>query len=170
MRVGHAAGAPFVLLDGACVPVPAGLTGLGAERPWLAVPAGRGLDDEASDRQTAALGRRSLLPLSPAHLTGRFESDGTLSLSWLRRSRAALDGWDEADPPLAEENETYRVTLSGEGGSLDLLAGETRLGVAATTWRSVLGPADTRLGVAVAQMSASVGAGTARRIALALSS
>ncbi|ALN73958.1 glycoside hydrolase/phage tail family protein [Aureimonas sp. AU20] len=169
MRAGQAAGAPFVLLDGACVAIPAPLTGLGAELPWLAVPSGRGLDDEAADRQTAALGRRALLPLSPAHLSGRFEDDGTLTIAWLRRSRAVLDAWDEADPPLGEENETYRVTLSTlEGGSLDLPAAATRLSVAASTWRSVLGPAGTRLDIAVSQMSASVGAGTAGRIALAV--
>ncbi|WP_062217001.1 baseplate multidomain protein megatron [Aureimonas sp. D3] len=168
MRAGHPKGAAFVLLDGACAPVPAAVSGLGMERHWLAAPSGRPLGDEAADRQTVALGRRALQPLSPCHLTGRIAADGTLSLQWVRRSRAAVEGWDEADMPLGEEREAYRVTLSAEGGSnLALDAGEPALRVEASVWRAVLPSGGTRLDIAVAQVSASVGPGEARRISFA---
>ncbi|WP_427025907.1 baseplate multidomain protein megatron [Aureimonas ureilytica] len=169
MGEGLPAGAAFVLLDAACVSVPEAVAGLGAEQQWLAVPVGRGLDDAAADRQTAALGRRALRPLSPAHLAGRVGDDGTLHLSWRRRSRAVLDGWDEADPPLCEENETYRVTLrSAAGASLDLTTSTPRLDVEASLWRPLLADGGRRLTVSVVQMSASVGAGAPARLGLTL--
>lgn len=172
MQAGHPAGSPFVLLDAACITVPEAVSGLGAERQWLAVPAGRGLDDEAADRQSVPLGRRAAMPLSPAHLSGRIAADGALALRWQRRSRATLDPWDEADPPLLEESEAYRITLSAAGAAtLALTSDRAGIEVPAAQWRPLLGAGTWRLAVAVAvsQMSASVGAGTPARLELALS-
>jgi hypothetical protein len=53
-------------------------------------------------------------PWSPAHLTLEVGEGGDLILRWVRRARLGGDGWG-GEPPLSEEQETYRVEiLDGE--------------------------------------------------------
>lgn len=49
-------------------------------------------------------------PWAPAHLKAQPLAAGGLKLSWIRRARAAGDGW-EIEPPLGEEREVYRVEI-----------------------------------------------------------
>ena len=56
-------------------------------------------------------------PLAPAHLSVTSQSDGSLRLGWIRRSR---EGWhwpDAIDAPLSEEQEAYRLTFMPDRGS-----------------------------------------------------
>ena len=66
---------------------------------------------------TAIVGTESLRPLSPVDLSATF-AGGTLSASWIRRSR---DGaWvDEIDAPLGEPFEQYAVSVQGPSGTIE---------------------------------------------------
>ncbi len=108
----HGANEDFVLIDAET---------LGA----LAVPIGvspvrviaSGLGDVVPAEVSVANPNASLLPLSPVHLRTELLANGDTQLSWTRRSR---DGWswlDGVDAPLAEESETYVITVTPDAGS-----------------------------------------------------
>jgi len=65
---------------------------------------------------TVALTGRSILPLSPIHLTWCELGNGDVAVRWIRRSRAGLRWVDGVDAPLAEEREVYRVALVSPDG------------------------------------------------------
>jgi hypothetical protein len=65
---------------------------------------------------TVALTGRSILPLSPTHLTWCELGNGDVAVRWIRRSRAGLRWVDGVDAPLAEEREVYRVALVSPDG------------------------------------------------------
>ena len=52
---------------------------------------------------------RYLRPLSPAHGKVEYRDDGTVKISWIRRTRIGGDSWAGLDVPLGEEVERYRV-------------------------------------------------------------
>ncbi|WP_010161240.1 phage tail protein [Sphingomonas sp. PAMC 26617] len=58
----------------------------------------------------------SVVPPSPVLLRSRETGDGSVTLTWVRRSRTGWHWVDAVDAPLAEEREAYRVTL-GAGGN-----------------------------------------------------
>ncbi|WP_062208213.1 glycoside hydrolase/phage tail family protein [Aureimonas sp. AU12] len=153
------AGAAFVLLDAAVLPISLLPTEVGSERHWLTVPAGRGLDDDAVDRRVASLGRRTLLPLAPVHARGAFEADGALRLSWIRRTRAPGDGWDGIDVPLGEERELYHVRLTGGGADISLETGEPRLVLSSDEVASSFGRQPGPLAASVSQLGMTPGPG-----------
>jgi hypothetical protein len=103
---GGAAGAGFVLLDGAPVALdsarldPAGATlaaiGLADPQPVYAPLANAGIARQ---------------PLSPVHGTVGEHADGSLSLAWCRRARGSWLWFDEIEVPLNEQAELYVVGL-----------------------------------------------------------
>jgi hypothetical protein len=110
----HAAGEPFVLVEAAALAV--------AEPPLAAVggeariqPHGVGDSDEAPPAVRSFAGE-GLRPPSPVHLRGERGPDGTLRLSWIRRSRSGWLWMSGSDTPLGEEREAYRVTVTGAAG------------------------------------------------------
>jgi hypothetical protein len=64
--------------------------------------------------QFEAIGLR---PLSPVHLTARWQS-GDLVLGWIRRTRIGGDSWDQTDVPLAEDAEQYDIEILDGGGAV----------------------------------------------------
>jgi hypothetical protein len=54
-----------------------------------------------------------LRPPSPVHLTAVEAPDGSLVISWIRRSRQGWGWTDGVETPLGEETERYRLTLAG---------------------------------------------------------
>lgn len=60
----------------------------------------------------------ALRPYSPVHLQQVKESNGDITLSWIRRTRFDGDNWDNYPVPLHEETEEYEIEISG-GRSLD---------------------------------------------------
>ncbi|WP_369413044.1 phage tail protein [Antarcticirhabdus aurantiaca] len=162
MRAGAAAGAAFVVLDEAAEAMAAGVPR--GDVAIRAVPAGRPLDDPAAVTVTARLDDRAGRPLSPVHLRGRFATDGTLALSWVRRGRRDADGWDGLDVPLGEEAERYRVRAEAEaGGELVLDAESPRLDLTASAQMAAFDYLPARLAVSVAQYGLAYGAGSERR-------
>jgi hypothetical protein len=163
MASGAAADAAFVLLDAGAGEL--GLTSrdVGRSLDWRIAPLGRPLDDPAVVTLAAALGGRSVKPLSPVHLRGTFAADGSLVLRWVRRTRIGGDGWDGLDVPLGEERELYRIEISDGTGALLLREADgPALSVPAGELAAAFGPLHGPLTVSVAQVSPQWGPGTAR--------
>lgn len=115
---GAAAGAAFVLLDGAVVP--AGLTAaeIGLLLNWRVGPSGHDLSAAHVTETEIAGGVRARTPLSPVHIRGRRMADGDWALSWIRRGRIDADAWEGADIPLGESAESYWVDIGPPGGAV----------------------------------------------------
>lgn len=104
-----AAGARFVLLDGAVTALGIGPDEGGIDVHLRAGPAGLALGDlsyVALSVPYAAAGRR---PWSPCQLKARRLDDGDLALSWVRRARDDKGLWTSEIS--AEDGETFRVEV-----------------------------------------------------------
>lgn len=67
----------------------------------------------------------SLLPPSPVGLRFKINADGSVALSWTRRSRLGWNWIDGADVPLGEEAERYQLRIRTAAGSEQLFTCET---------------------------------------------
>ncbi len=105
-----AAGAPFVLLDGAVSRVPLQDSDFKLALNWRYGPGNRDTGDPSYATSPFAyqgLGRR---PLSPVHIKAvRAASD--LNISWIRRTRTGGDNWELPEVPLGEDSETYEIDI-----------------------------------------------------------
>jgi hypothetical protein len=118
MVTGAAAGADFVLLDAAVVPVPTDLNELGVVRRVRFGPA---QDDHAAPSFIEIAVTASgigLKPFAPVHLKARKDlGSGDIALTWIRRTRFGGVSWELAETPLNEEREAYRLEVY-DGGDL----------------------------------------------------
>lgn len=109
----HAVGTPFVLLDGdALFPVAASgqVFADGSQIEWAGL-----IDDSVTVIPVGGPGR-ALRPLSPVHLLAQRNTDGSVAITWIRRSR---NGWawrDMVDAPLGELDESYELTVAATNG------------------------------------------------------
>ncbi len=110
MRPSLAAGAPFVLLDGAPETIPLALGDIRLPLNWRVGPASRDLGDESYVSRAHTFQGLGLKPLSPVHVRG-VRAGGDLTISWVRRTRIGGDGWEAPDVPLSEESERYEVDI-----------------------------------------------------------
>ena len=162
------AGAPFVRLDAALVPVARGVDFLGRAFSWRV---GRASEDVGHANMTAldaTVGATALMPWSPAHLRGARTEDG-VRIAWIRRTRRGGDSWEALDVPLNEEAEAYRLEIFDAGVPVRVI--ETITPEALYTSADELadfGAPQTSLSVRVAQLSAVAGAGHARSATLQL--
>ncbi len=108
MRAPLAAGARFVLLDGALTHVDMTPDEIGLAYTWKCGPASRDLGiphyldvDAHLHRPTASK------PLSPVHVRGT-RSGGDLAITWVRRTRIGGDSWDAVEVPLGEDDGALR--------------------------------------------------------------
>lgn len=159
----HMSGERFVVLDPAALlafdpPIEA----LGREYRFRAA----GIGDQAALPLSMVATGAALAPLSPAHLRLVGE-DGAVLASWIRRSRAGF-GWpDFVDAPLGEAIEAYRVEI--------LLDGRAARQATVTDSTFVYAIADrladgngTIVEVRVAQLSATIGPGSAATATITL--
>nr|WP_281065531.1 glycoside hydrolase TIM-barrel-like domain-containing protein [Jiella sonneratiae] len=163
MAAGASTGALFVLLDGASMPIALTEAEVGRSLDYRIQPFGRSRDDASVISRTAALGARSVRPLSPVHLAASFAEGGGVTLGWVRRTRVGGDNWAAREVPLGEEAELYRVVV-GDGETLvtyEVTAPQLDLTAAEQTMR--FGALPEQLQVSVAQVSPVWGAGTSRR-------
>ncbi|MBK5910559.1 hypothetical protein CCR85_03515 [Rhodothalassium salexigens] len=164
---GHPAGSRFVLLsptDFVRLGVPSGQRG----RPVLVKAVSVGGSAEAVDPITITPEARALRPLSPAHLTGRRNAAGDLSLRWIRRTRVAGDWLDGTDVPLGEEREAYAVDILGPDGTVvrTLHVSAPDAIYTAAQQGADFGTPPPTVTVRVAQISAAVGRGRSRSATL----
>ncbi|WAP71284.1 glycoside hydrolase TIM-barrel-like domain-containing protein [Jiella pelagia] len=163
MKAGASAGSLFVLLDGAGVALGIQAAEVGRSIEFRVQPIGRARDDASVVAQTHALGMRSVRPLSPVHLTARFEANGALELGWIRRTRIGGDSWAALEVPLGEEAERYHVVIGdGSGTTMVLETVEPRLALSAGNQAARFGGLPEVVAVSVAQVSPVWGAGTPR--------
>jgi hypothetical protein len=110
-QAGHAAGTPFVLLDGQAAAIdsakldPTGATSLAAI----------GLADDEPVTAPIANPGLTLRPLTPVHPRVEPDPGGGLILHWTRRARGAWTGPGGVETPLAEQAEAYTVGLGDTG-------------------------------------------------------
>ncbi|URD62205.1 phage tail protein [Sphingomonas sp. KRR8] len=108
---------------------------------------GRGLGDQLGASETELFYQaEALRPPSPAHLSARQRPDGSLLVTWVRRSRCGYHWFDRVDAPLAEEQERYVVTVTGSAGHLEVLTGDAKC-IISRFQVDTLGRGDTRVEV-----------------------
>lgn len=114
---GHGADEDFVLLDARSLkPITLPVEMLGAT---LTVTAhGPGDTPDGSSISRIANGE-AMRPLSAAHLKAAFAPDGSLSITWVQRSRLAWAWTDEVEAPADPGVQAYRLRLSGVSGMVD---------------------------------------------------
>jgi hypothetical protein len=110
----HSAGEPFVLVEAATLAaIEPSRAAVGAELSLQPHGLGDGADPPAIARTFTG---ESLRPPSPVHLQTEAQADGTIRLSWVRRSRSGWLWMSGSDTPLGEEREAYRLIVSGASG------------------------------------------------------
>jgi hypothetical protein len=110
MSTDLAAGAQFVLLDGAVTRVPMQASELKLPFNWRYGPGNRGIGDASYVTVPFTYQGLGLRPLSPVHVKGR-RTSGDLAITWIRRTRTGGDTWEATDVPLGEESESYEVDI-----------------------------------------------------------
>ena len=110
VRAGLAAGAPFVVLDGAVVRIALGPDQVALPYNWRYGPARRDIGHSDYGQAThafAGLGRR---PLSPVHVHAT-RQNGDVAIRWIRRTRIGGDSWEVDEVGLGEASERYEVDI-----------------------------------------------------------
>ncbi|MEN6541993.1 glycoside hydrolase/phage tail family protein [Parvibaculum sp.] len=168
MRSSLAAGARFMLIDGAVNEIGLGDNERGLERIWAWGPASKPIDDASYASAAQVFQGVGLRPLSPVHLRARREASGDIAIGWTRRTRVNGDGWLGVDVPLGEEEERYALDILSGGSvvrSFDVTS-------AALSYSSAMQIEDfgsatfATLNFRVAQISRAFGRGTAREATL----
>lgn len=115
MSAGAAADADFVMLDETVVPAGLQRGEVGLELNWRVGPSGPDLSDVNFVTSVETGGIRALLPYAPVHVRGKWDG-ADLAISWVRCGRIDADRWEASEIPLAEENESYEVTIAAADG------------------------------------------------------
>jgi Putative phage tail protein len=113
-----AAGATFVLLNSSVALIDLSVDEIKLPYQWRYGPASRDLSDVSYGQNEHAFAGLGLRPLSPVHVRGSRNSNGDLSLSWIRRTRVGGDSWDTLEVPLAEDFERYEVDVLADDESV----------------------------------------------------
>jgi hypothetical protein len=105
-----AAGAQFVLLDGAVTRVPLQESEQKLILNWRYGPGNRDIGDASYVTAPFNYQGLGLRPLSPVHVKG-VRSSSDIAISWIRRTRSGGDNWELPEVPLGEESESYEVDI-----------------------------------------------------------
>lgn len=103
--VGSPSGQAFILLDQKPVALQASEVGESTRLAAIGIA-----DSEPATSPIIASGR-TRKPLTPVHGASTFGADGSLRLSWIRRSRGSWAWAGTVDVPLNEQSERYEVGL-----------------------------------------------------------
>ncbi|MEP2921005.1 MAG: glycoside hydrolase TIM-barrel-like domain-containing protein [Sulfitobacter sp.] len=151
-------GSQFVLLDSVPTQIELSRNLRGVAQNYRIGPAARPLDDPSYRQFEEAFDGNGLRPYAPAHVRTTLDAEGTLSVSWIRRTRTDGDSWDAVEVPLGEESESYVVRILKDDEILreEVVRAPVYSYPAASR---VVDGAETPFSVAVAQISASFGTG-----------
>ncbi len=155
----HAAGERFILLTPATVKRIAQETSdIGKTRLYKMVTSGATLSSAVAKSFTND--GAALKPYAPVHVGGGRTADGSLLLSWVRRTRISGEWRSNVDCPLGEASEAYQV---------EILAGSTVVRTISTTAPNAtyaavdqisdFGSLQSSVSLSVFQMSEAVGRG-----------
>ncbi len=159
-----AAGARFVLLDNAVVPLPMTPDERGLPRHYRVGPSRFAPSHLSYLHSVETFSGVGLRPFAPAHLSARRDAaTGDLALSWIRTGRYGADSWESVEIPLTEDREAYRVRLLN-GGVVLREAEVLEPSFVYTTAMQTADGAGSPLEVRVAQLSTSFGYGPERAL------
>ncbi|NOZ43161.1 MAG: hypothetical protein GXP02_08380 [Alphaproteobacteria bacterium] len=163
---GHGPAEVFVLLTATTVSSAVmALSDIGQNRQFKAVTSGDNVANVLPLNYT--FGAESLKPFSPVHAVGVRDSAGTLTLTWLRRSRVGGEWMDNVDVPLGELYEKYDIEiLNGANVVRTLTSTAATVVYPATLQLSDFGSIPASLTLRISQISDSVGRGWPLTVAL----
>lgn len=159
------AGAEVVVLDRALVQIDLAPDDRGLERHYRVGPASLPYSDPIYRHRVESFRGVGLRPLAPVHLRARKAADGSLVVTWIRRSRTGGDSWDGFDVPMDEDADRYRLRIL-TGGTVRR---EVETGTAEYLYTPVEQLADgapQTIEIDVAQLSAFFGAGPSARMTI----
>ena len=135
----HIAGEPFLLIDARALKgIAASASMIGTGVTVTAYGPGNIGQEPLVSRTVQGEAAR---PLSPAQLRGAVRVDGTLDLSWTRRSRRGFAWIDAVDVPPDPDLSGYRITVTGSAASAEYSVTEPQLVVSAAQVASLgVGP------------------------------
>jgi hypothetical protein len=114
---GHGAGEDFLLLDARAlkaIPLPIELLG-----STVTVTAHSPADLGSLLSASRPANGEAMRPLAPAHLHALLNADGSLHVSWMRRSRLAFAWLDEVESPPDPMFHGYRLRATGTTASIE---------------------------------------------------
>jgi hypothetical protein len=156
------AGARFVLLDDAVVPLPMGLEERGLPRHYRVGPSRHAPSHPTYFHSVETFSAIGLRPFAPAHLFARRDwVTGDLAIDWIRTGRFGADSWQSVEIPLTEDRETYRLRILSAG----VLLREVELITNSFLYTNAMQGADAAsspLELRVSQLSTSYGYGPER--------
>ncbi|WP_406649841.1 glycoside hydrolase/phage tail family protein [Aliisedimentitalea scapharcae] len=161
-------GSSFVLLDRTQVQIDLTSAQRRISRHYRIGPARRPYSDPSYVHLTEAFDGNGLRPYAPSHLRAVSQPSGDLVLSWVRRTRIDGDAWDNAEVPLGEESEHYRVRVL-EGNSVLREVEVTTPAWIYTDAQQAADGASAAIDIEVAQVSVRYGPGLPRRITVGAS-
>ncbi len=160
---GHAAGARFVLIDGAVPLVELSDAESGLDLTVRCGPADAVYDPDVFVDVALGSCRRGLACLPPVHLVATRDAEsGDVSLSWIRQTRIGGDGWDPVEVPLGETREAYVISIfDGETVVRTLSAASPSATYAAADQTADFGDLPADISVAIVEVSPTEGPGLA---------
>ena len=162
MRAPLAAGARFVLLDGALARIDLTEDEIGLAFNWRCGPASRDLGSPNYVQLAHTFAGEGLKPLSPVHVRGT-RTGGDLNLTWVRRTRIGGDCWDAIEVPLGEAEERYEIDiLDGATVKRTLTATAPAATYTAAQQTADFGAPQILVSLRIHQISATRGRGTPR--------
>ena len=154
------AGARLVLIDSAVRPLETSLEDVGIAFHWLAGPAARDIGDADYIPLAHTIAGRGLKPLSPVHARGSRDTEGNLSISFIRRTRTGGDSWDGIDVPLGEAIEAYQIDiLDGATVTRTFTVGTPGVIYTAADQTTDFGSPQSAISLRIAQLSQRLGPG-----------
>ena len=105
------AGATLIVLDQSLVQVPLASGLLEGPRIYRIGPASKPVDHSSYVEISHQASGLALKPYRPAHLRAERQSDGAISVNWIRQTRVDGGNWVLSDVPLGEAYEAYRVRV-----------------------------------------------------------
>ncbi len=131
---------------------------IGQTHQYKAVTSGGRVEDASPMNYTYRA--KILRPFAPVHALGVRDSNGTLTLKWIRRSRVGGDWMDNADVPLGELYEKYDVEiLNGTTVVRTLTSDVPEISYADNLQIDDFGTTQANLDIRIMQISDSVGRG-----------
>jgi hypothetical protein len=160
MRSPIAAGARFVVLDGAVAQIDAALSERGVSRFYKWGPSTLDPSDVAWQQGTFTAQCVGLTPWSPVQVSGVRNGAGDLSIAWVRRTRFGGVWADGADVPLNEEGERYEIDILDGGDVVRTISATTPAATYTAAQQTAdFGSPQSSIAVKVYQISAIVGRG-----------